>query len=186
MNLIRHSQKSDDACASKFNAQRFQAFDLVELFNQQFGADYNTVLVAGAEEPLYQPASQTSPQHIIYFRYDYFASALHEVAHWCIAGEQRRKLTDYGYWYAPDGRDMKQQAAFESVEVKPQALEMAFSLACNKNFRVSIDNLSSDASNDEAFASAVLLQFETYKRIGFPFRAQLFLNVLHDFYETKA
>jgi elongation factor P hydroxylase len=79
--------------------------------------------------------------HLLWYREDYFASALHEVAHWCIAGEQRRQQLDFGYWYAPDGRSPEQQGAFEAVEYKPQALEWFFSLACGYRFRLSADNL---------------------------------------------
>ncbi len=50
-----------------------------------------------------------------------FASALHEISHWCIAGKARRELVDFGYWYCPDGRDAMTQSQFEDVEVKPQA-----------------------------------------------------------------
>lgn len=52
-----------------------------------------------------------------------FNSALHEISHWTIAGKERRLLADLGYWYAPDGRTREQQALFEQVEVKPQAIE---------------------------------------------------------------
>ena len=62
------------------------------------------------------PAQQPGALNRIVFTHDYFASALHEVAHWCVAGPERRRLTDYGYWYAPDGRTEKQQMEFERVE----------------------------------------------------------------------
>ncbi len=35
-------------------------------------------------------------------------------------------LPDLGYWYAPDGRIEEQQALFEQVEIKPQAIEWLF------------------------------------------------------------
>ena len=46
--------------------------------------------------------------------------------HWCLAGTRRRQRVDYGYWYAPEGRDEAQQAAFFAVEAAPQALESLF------------------------------------------------------------
>ena len=106
--------------------ERLQNYDsrrLEEVFNRCFLLTENTRLVGGSAEPLYRPAGDGQEQHLLYYREDYFASALHEVAHWCIAGEARRQLVDFGYWYAPEGRDSQQQRAFESVEVKPQALE---------------------------------------------------------------
>ena len=81
-------------------------------------------------EPYYQPATGECDMHRLFYRSDYFASALHEVAHWCIAGERRRQLADFGYWYTPDGRSPQQQSAFEAVEAKPQPLDWFFSLAC--------------------------------------------------------
>jgi elongation factor P hydroxylase len=159
------------------------ASDLVRLFNQHF-APLNTILVGGASEPLYLPAQYPNEPHQIFFSYDYFASALHEVAHWCVAGSARRLLTDYGYWYCPDGRDAKQQAAFEQVEIKPQAIEWAFSLACNKPFRVSTDNLTGQASDTTRFLGAVSQQARQYVQHQIPPRAQQFLAVLHEYYQT--
>ena len=100
---------------------------IVSLFNQQFLASYNTQLVCCEEEPIYRPANASHPHHRIIFAHGFFASALHEIAHWCIAGKERRLLEDFGYWYQPDGRTSKQQAEFEKVEIKPQALEWIFS-----------------------------------------------------------
>jgi elongation factor P hydroxylase len=102
------------------------ATDLITIFNHLFDAPENTVLIGGAQEPLYIPGND---KNRIYFRFDYFASALHEVAHWCLAGKKRRQSEDYGYWYKPDGRDAAWQVRFEEVEVKPQALECIFSAA---------------------------------------------------------
>ena len=78
---------------------------LMCLFNREFALSDKTILIGGATEPYYQPGSP----HRIYFRADYVRSALHEVAHWCVAGRRRRQLPDYGYWYSPDGRDAEQQ-----------------------------------------------------------------------------
>ena len=121
---------------------------LIDCFADTFAEQYRTELRGGASEPLYQPGENGEP-HRIFFREDYFSSALHEVAHWCVAGEARRQQLDYGYWYAPDGRDAGQQKLFERVEAKPQALEWLFSRACGRPFRVSIDNL--DAAPVDAF-----------------------------------
>lgn len=98
-------------------------------------------MVGGFDEPEYIPGNASQPASIRY-RFDYVQSALHEVAHWCVAGEARRKLHDYGYWYAPDGRNAAQQAKFYEVESRPQALEWLFSSAAGISFRPSLDNLS--------------------------------------------
>lgn len=151
---------------------------LIDCFEQTFFADYQTRLVAGQDEPVYLPMTKEVPFHQIVFAHGYFASALHEVAHWCLAGPQRRLQLDYGYWYCPDGRDAEQQAAFEQVEVKPQAIEWAFSLACGRPFRVSTDNLNGVDADREAFTARVATQLAQYRQQGFPQRAARFIDVL--------
>ena len=116
--------------------------DIIDIFNQTFYQMHNTKLVSGGNEPLYLPASEECNHHQIIFTHDYFASALHEIAHWLVAGETRRLQVDYGYWYEPDGRGLQQQAEFETVEILPQAIEWALSVSCGSEFDVSSDNLS--------------------------------------------
>ena len=77
------------------------ALYLTACFNRVFSLIENTVLEGGANEPYYRPGSP----NVIYFSEYFVRSALHEVAHWCVAGAARRGLPDYGYWYSPDGRD---------------------------------------------------------------------------------
>jgi elongation factor P hydroxylase len=156
---------------------------LIDIFNSLFAQSEKTVLVRGQEEPVYIPADEHCDYHQIVFAHGFFASALHEIAHWCIAGNQRRLLLDYGYWYAPDGRTKKQQAEFESVEVKPQALEWMLSKSCNKPFRVSIDNLSGEECDTGPFKKAVLLQVHRYcLEGGIPSRAKFLMDNLKSFY----
>jgi elongation factor P hydroxylase len=153
------------------------AVALEEVFHDCFLDDYNTRLQGGAGEPLYRPAAADSAA-VIYYRHDYSASLLHEVAHWCIAGPARRTLEDYGYWYSPDGRDTRQQRAFESVEVRPQALEWHFALACGQPFRVSQDNLSLQPAAGERFRCAVLDQARRFCAEALPPRALQFRSAL--------
>jgi elongation factor P hydroxylase len=157
--------------------------DLISLFEQCFFAEYRTILVAGGEEPIYLPSTDNAPHRIVFTR-DYFASALHEVAHWCIAGEGRRRLPDYGYWYAPDGRSAEQQTEFERVEVKPQALEWLFSTACGTGFRVSADNLSSGLCASDQFKCRIAQQAQVYCR-ALPERPARFIEALSAFYGVK-
>lgn len=158
--------------------------DLIHIFNQTFFSKYNTRLVKGDDEPLYLPANQQCDYHQVIFAHGYFASALHEIAHWCIAGEQRRLLVDFGYWYEPDGRSAQQQREFEKVEVKPQAIEWGFSLACGKPFRVSVDNLNGESGDTSEFEKNVYHQLQTYRASGFPHRAHSFISALQAFYKT--
>ena len=89
---------------------------LVGLFNATFEQSHRTVLQGGADEPYYVPGEP----HRIFFREDFLRSALHEVAHWCVAGACRRALPDYGYWYSPDGRDAGQQKSFLQLRRDPK------------------------------------------------------------------
>lgn len=148
---------------------------LERIFADCFGASHATRLEGGGEEPLYlpSPAPEEQPHRIVY-RADYFASALHEVAHWCLAGADRRRLEDYGYWYAPDGRDADQQRAFEAAERRPQALEWIFSEACGFDFHLSADNLDGGFGPSASFTAAVEAEKARFESEGLPARAARF------------
>ncbi len=129
-------------------------------------------------EPIYMPKSEACDRSKIIFTQDFFASALHEVAHWCVAGEERRKRVDFGYWYEPDGRSVIQQAEFERVEVKPQALEWLFTEAVGSGFRVSADNLAQGLDASDSFKSNVARQARAYCINGLPERPARFVEGL--------
>ncbi len=159
--------------------------DVILLFEDLFAERYRVRLRGDADEPLYEPA--TGHRHaVIHFRADYFASALHEVAHWCTAGARRRRLLDYGYWYAADGRDASEQAAFEEVEVGPQALEWAFAEAAGYPFRPSLDNLDGGCVFAERFEAALVQERSRRQQQGLPPRAEAFRAALAAFYGQSA
>ena len=159
---------------------------LIEIFDECFAMSFNTRLIRGEEEPIYRVATEQSPYHQVVFAHGYFSSALHEIAHWCIAGDARRAIDDYGYWYAPDGRTVEQQKAFEKVEIKPQALEWIFSVAAGIRFRISVDNLSGEDTDTAPFMNSVLNQVVQYCDDGLPKRAEQFRQVLAEqFSENK-
>ena len=150
---------------------------LTQIFNQLFGQSEKTLLKMGADEPFYQAAKE-GEKAIIFAREDYFSSALHEIAHWTIAGEARRQLDDFGYWYEPEGRSEQQQREFELVEIKPQAVEWLLSLACNHGFHFSADNLSQAIDASESFKHSVHNQAVEYLTSPLPKRAQLLFEQL--------
>ncbi len=156
--------------------------DLVELFNSQFLVSYRTELVKGGHEPIYLPGNSQGENHRVIFTKDYFASALHEIVHWCIAGEARRTQIDFGYWYIADGRTAQQQRDFEEVEFEPQAMEWIFSVAARYPFRVSTDNLLGEITESDTFKDRVFEQVLSYCKLGFPSRAELFRQALASFY----
>ncbi|WP_250658017.1 elongation factor P hydroxylase [Alkalimarinus coralli] len=160
--------------------------NLITLFNDCFKYTENTILVKGEDEPIYLPSSDKQPHNHIVFAHGYFSSALHEISHWCIAGEARRKLVDFGYWYEPDGRTIEQQHAFEQVEVKPQALEWIFSVAAGVKFNISADNLGGEVSPTAAtFTQNVRNQAALYLEQGLPNNARQFTEILVSYYGTE-
>lgn len=159
--------------------------DLIRIFNHTFNASMNTQLVKGGDEPLYSPAGAECSYHQIIFAHGYYESAFHEIAHWCQAGEKRRLLEDFGYWYIPDGRNEKQQKKFEQVEVYPQAIEWAFNVAAQKKFHTSADNLNGYQGDTAGFKAKVYQQVLTFLEQGFPPRAQQFIEALVQFYQTS-
>ena len=152
------------------------AHQLMRLFNQEFAESDKTELIGGAAEPYYQPGSLNR----IYFRADYIRSALHEVAHWCVAGRRRRQLPDYGYWYSPDGRSAKQQQAFFAVEARPQAVERCFCEAIGIAFSPSVDNVGAQIEPQQMRRFEVRIQewCDQFERIGLPSRATRFVTAL--------
>lgn len=147
------------------------------IFNVCLGQEHHTRLCGGAAEPLYQPAAGCSPARI-WYRYDYVASAFHEVAHWCIAGYRRRQLSDYGYWYQADGRDAQAQQRFCAVEARPQAIESFFHAAWGSTFHPSFDNLDGEAVDPQPFLSALAQQQAAVQQRGLPPRAAVFAAAL--------
>ena len=159
--------------------------DLIKIFNDTFVADYNTKLELGGEEPIYLPADDATPYHRIIFARGFYASALHEIAHWCVAGPQRRLLEDFGYWYEPDGRTEQVQAEFEKVEIRPQAYEWILSMSAGFPFTVSCDNLNGDFEPDRvAFMSKVHAEVTTIFQQGLPLRVKMLSDALRAFYQV--
>lgn len=153
---------------------------IVEIFNNYFSSAFKTVILGGLDEPLYIPADlmitediaaefpenhpifEVSTYSRIYIRADYPRSALHEIAHWLVAGKKRRALLDYGYWYCPDGRTEQQQIEFGKVEILPQALEKLFCDLMGLDFSPSLDNLEIDISPEsvELFSEKIVQKSE--------------------------
>lgn len=167
------------------NTSKYDVSELEKIFNDLFNKLEQTELKSGGDEPIYLPSSDKNTLAQIISTRDYFSSILHEVSHWCIAGPERRKLVDFGYWYEPDGRNEIKQRAFELVEVKPQALEWLFTEACGIKFRLSVDNLEQTTNESafkgasDCFKQAVLDQTLHYLELeNAPKRALIFIEAL--------
>ena len=173
-----HTESADLATTEHWDCE-----DLVTLFNRTFKAELRTVLVRGDNEPIYLPATDETDYHQVVFAHGFFASALHEISHWCIAGAERRQQIDYGYWYHPDGRNAEQQRLFELAEVKPQALEWIFAVATGHRFWLSVDNLDGASGDIKLFRQRVVAQVADYLAQGLPPRGEQFLQALLTFYQ---
>ena len=136
--------------------------------------DMNTVLMRAEDfhgpEPIYLPEADSEPAKIGY-AHGFVRSLLHEAAHWTVAGKHRLTQIDYGYWYAPDGRNLEEQRAFEAAEIKPQAIEWLSCQALGIGFEPSLDNLhliSSDAlepstyDDGRSFTQALKIQLQRF------------------------
>ncbi len=164
-----------------------QYSDLIAIFNRTFFDTFNTKLELGGDEPIYLPADESIAHHRIVFARGFYASALHEIAHWCVAGPERRLLEDFGYWYHPDGRSEQVQAEFEKVEVRPQAYEWILSVSAGFPFTVSCDNLSGDFEPDRlAFMAKVHQEVMGILQQGLPERVRMLSEALRDFSQTPA
>lgn len=159
--------------------------DLIKLFNNQFESSEHTILVAGGEEPLYLPKDESHSLNRIIFTHDYYSSALHEIAHWCIASKERRKLRDYGYWYNPDRKSAEEQQLFEQAESKPQALEWIFSVAAGIRFNISADNLSLNNKISKSFKIAIHNRAIDYLTNSLPIFGEQFKQCLLQFYQRE-
>ena len=130
--------------------------EIAGCFNSALGRAHRTRLIGGGCEPLYLPGGEG--WSVVRFTHDYAASALHELAHWCIAGRLRRAQLDYGYWYRPPPRTKTEQAAFNRVEVSAQALESTLAAVCGLDFRVSVDDPDGCPDSAGHFAELVAAQ----------------------------
>ena len=101
----------------------------------------NLIIQGDAEEPFYKAPTATT-NAILYFRSNYPRSLLHEISHYCLAGDRRRNLDDFGYWYAPCRRTATEQQRFEEVETRPQGLEKAMCEIVGLEFLPSLDDFS--------------------------------------------
>ncbi len=111
---------------------------LIDVFSKTFP---KLKIVGGAEEPFYEaPANGSSAK--LYFRSNYPRSLLHEMSHYCLAGDRRRKVDDFGYWYTPCGRSSEEQSQFELAEARPQGLEKVMCEIVGIKFSPSLDDFS--------------------------------------------
>ena len=151
------------------------------LFNRCF-ASFDLAMVGGFEEPEYlphgHPALACAGKAEIRFTRDYAASALHEAAHWCLAGRERRKRVDYGYDYIAPPRCAVAKARFFELEARVQAIESLFTEAIGMTFRASLDDLTSTSLDLATFQARIDIDRASLSTQGLPPRARRFQRAL--------
>jgi elongation factor P hydroxylase len=97
------------------------------------------------------------PYNRIVFAHGFYASGLHEISHWCIAGKRVAS-----WWISATGTArtaaMHDPVQFEDVEVKPQALDWLFCVAAGFPFNVSCDNWKATSSQTALPSSAAFMR----------------------------
>ena len=152
-----------------------------ELFDLTFAA-YDVRMRGGFDEPIYLPSGHRDLVDAriaeVRFSHDFAASALHEAAHWCIVGVERRSLVDYGYEYLAPPRAERAKVRFFDLEKRVQALEWVFCLAARLPFRPSLDDLTATSCDLARFAARIDGARGELLARGLPRRAALFANAL--------
>ena len=64
--------------------------EIILIFNDSFSFRYTIRIEGGANELIYLPSNSDCKTNRLIFRNNYISSALHEVANWCLAGDERR------------------------------------------------------------------------------------------------
>lgn len=148
------------------------------VFEGLFHDSHRICLISGAVEPLYLPAGEGRLFNELFHAHDYAASALHEIAHWCLARPEQLLQRDWGHWYQPDGRTAEQQRVFEQAEARVQGLEWILCVAAGLRFRPSTDNLSGAVTDDMPFREAIHARTLRYCREGLPGPAAMLVKAL--------
>ena len=150
---------------------------LIDIFSDCFRNSYDTVLVAGDDEPYYQPDQAMSRikwcLRTAFLPQRYTKPRIGVLR---VNSVGSSSITAIGM--NPMGV-MQQQREFEQVERKPQALEWLFSLCAGFKFDVSVDNLSGVEVDRYAFRKEVAQQLESYLETDLlPPRAKTFAKAL--------
>jgi len=151
---------------------------LADCFNREFAARYRVRCLGGYDEPEFLPANGRQDAQLRYTR-DYAASALHEIAHWCIADLVRHRQPDFGYWYVPPPRTRSQQHAFFHAELRVQSVEAVFAFHAGVKFVASVDDVCQAPADSQQFAQQVQARFLRLRAgSGLPPRAERYIRAL--------
>ena len=159
--------------------------DIVAVFSHCFRQRYATELIGGAAEPLYQPCAHADGMHRLFYRENYAASALHETAHWCIAGVKRRRQLDFGYTYLEPPRTPDLQSTFFASELKVQALEQVFCEAAGLRFVPSADHSGVDLNDFRQHLQQEQEHVRQWMQVSSDQRARQFERALLDMHAQR-
>lgn len=157
--------------------------ELATLFNTIFEASHQTVVIGTEDEPHYLPKGDGRLHHYIFYTQDSYTSLMHEVAHWCRAGLQRRQLPDYGYWYQAENRPPHAQQLYVQSESKTQALEWIFCVAAGLRLQIIPENQPHSFEPSLEFKRSIYDATLNYLRLGLSDRSDRFKQKLLSHYQ---
>ncbi len=132
------------------------------------------------------PADAEVPYNRIVFAHGFYASAIHEISHWCIAGKARRELVDFSATgIARMGVMPKRKASLKMLKRSRRHSTGCSVLAAGYPLNVSCDNLEGDFEPDRVvFQRRVHAQVMDYLANGIPERPARFIKALQNYYHT--
>lgn len=157
--------------------------ELAALFNMVFEGSEQTVLIATDDEPHYLPKGDDRLDYRIFYTRDSYTSLMHEVAHWCRAGVDRRQLPDYGYWYQAGNRLPPAQQLYVQSESKTQALEWIFCVAAGLRLQIIPENQPHSFEPSPEFKRSIYDAALNYLRRGLSDRSERFKQTLLSHYQ---
>lgn len=156
--------------------------ELATVFNMTFNESEQTILMATDDEPCYLPKDEQYPFNRIYYTKDSYTSLMHEVAHWCRAGKERRQLPDYGYWYQAEDRSPEAQQLYVASESKTQALEWIFCVAAGVCIQIIPENQPYSFKPSLEFRKSIYMAVLHYLQKGLSDRPERFKQALLNYY----
>jgi elongation factor P hydroxylase len=158
----------------------------IHLFNSEFKDTEATMIAESPDEPIYLPADEINPLNRILYTKDSYTSVLHEISHWCIAGAERRKKVDYGYWYKPESQTPEEAELYKKFESKTHGIEWIFCMAAGVPFHIIPNNVAAGFEISQDLKEGVYAATLNYLNHGLPVHAEQFKKSLLKHYQRES
>ncbi len=157
----------------------------IQLFNTEFKDTEATIIAESPDEPIYLPVDESNSFNRILYTKDSYTSVLHEISHWCIAGSERRKKIDYGYWYKPGSQTPKEAELYKKFESKTHGIEWIFCIAAGVPFHIIPNNVAAGFEISQDLKEGVYAATLNYLNHGLPANAERFKQRLLKHYQRE-